>query len=242
MSRADSDKSNHHWHMERFFDENLNQLRIKLNRMAELAFQNVNSAIEALVEKDLDLVKRTLDADDEIDELNKWVDQHVVEHITLCSPVASDVRLLYTTMKGSRDLERVGDEASAIAKRARKIIKSGYSGDLFEIPELGRLATNLVNEAMGCFLRSDLERARTLPSKDRKIDKLYKSIDKRIKKQFSLADLNPTNGPSLVDLSFISKSLERTGDHAVNIAMEVVYYLTGDDIRHTEEAERHSKK
>ena len=224
--------------MERFFDENLNLLRINLNRMAELAFQNVSSAIEALVEKDLDLVKRTLAADEEIDELCKWVDQHAVEHITLCSPVASDVRLIYTTMKGSRDLERAGDEASAIAKRAKKIIKSGYSGELYEIPELGRKATNLINEAMSCFLKSDLESSRAIPSKDHEIDKLYKSIDKRIKKRFSKKDLDPKEGPPLVDLLFISKSLERVADHGVNIAMEVIYYLTGDDIRHTEEAQR----
>ena len=222
--------------MERFFDEHLNQLRINLNRMAELAYANVNTAIEALSTKDLNLVKETLAADEEIDELNKWVDQHVVEHITLCSPVASDVRLLYTTIKGSRDLERAGDEASAIAKRARKIIKSGYSGDLYDIPTLGEKATTLINEAMGCFLKGDLEAARQLPAKDKEIDKLHKSINKRINKEISNSDADPKVVPALIDILFISKSLERVGDHAVNIGLEVIYYLTGEDIRHTDEA------
>ena len=222
--------------MERFFDENLNQLRTNLNRMAELAYANVNTAVQALVEKDLDLVKKTLDADEEIDELNKWVDQHVVEHITLCSPGASDVRLLYTAIKGSRDLERAGDEATSIAKRARKIIRSGYSDELYDIPRLGEMATTQINDAMGCFLKGDLESARALPAKDKKIDKLYKKIDKQINKQISSSDADPKVVPAMIDLLFISKSLERVGDHASNIALEVVYYLTGDDIRHTDEA------
>jgi phosphate transport system protein len=224
--------------MERFFDENLNQLRINLNRMAELAYANVNSAVKALVTRDMDLATRTLEADEEVDELNKWVDQHVIEHITLCSPVASDVRLLYTTLKGSRDLERSGDEASTIAKRARKIIKSGYSGELFEIPELCRMVSMQINEAMSCFLKGDLKAAREFPSKDKEIDKFYKSIDKKINKRISHGDLSPKDGPALIDLMFIAKSLERVGDHAVNIAMEVVYLITGEDIRYTEESKR----
>lgn len=224
--------------MERFFEENLNQLRINLNRMAELAYANVNSAIEALIEKDLDLVKKTIEADDEIDELNKWVDQHVVEHITLHSPVASDVRLLYTALKGSRDLERAGDEACSIAKRARKIIRSGYSGNLYDIETLSRLATNSINEAMSSLLKGDLETARDLPSKDKKIDQLYKAIGKQINAHISNSDMNPQEVPALIDLLFISKSLERVGDHAVNIAEEVIYFLTGDDIRHTDDAQR----
>jgi phosphate transport system protein len=224
--------------MERFFEENLNQLRINLNRMAELAYANVNTAIEALIEKDLDLVKKTIKADDEIDELNKWVDQHVVEHITLHSPVASDVRLLYTALKGSRDLERTGDEACSIAKRARKIIRSGYSGNLYDIETLSRLATNSINEAISCFLKRDLETARKLPSKDKQIDELYKAIGKQINAHISNSDLNPQEVPALIDLLFISKSLERVGDHAVNIAEEVIYFLTGDDIRHTNDAQR----
>ncbi len=224
--------------MERFFDEHLNQLRTNLNRMAELAYANVNTAVQALVDKNLDLVTKALEADEEIDELNKWVDHHVVEHITLRSPVASDVRLLYTTIKGSRDLERAGDEASTIAKRARKIIKSGYTGDLYNVPQLGEMATTQINEAMTCFLKGDLEFARELPSKDNAIDKLHKSIDKTINNEIARNDVDPNTVPALIDLLFISKSLERVGDHAVNIAMEVIYYLTGDDIRHTDEAKR----
>ena len=222
--------------MERFFDDNLNQLRLNLNRMAELAYANVNTAIEALEKKDLNLVKKAIEADEEIDELNKWGDQHVVEHMTLCSPVASDVRLLYTTIKGSRDLERAGDEASAIAKRVKKIIKAGYSGELYDVHTLGHMATAQINEAMTCFLKGDLEAARQLPAKDKMIDKLHKSINKRINKQISLNDADPSTVPSLIDILFISKSLERVGDHAVNIGMEVIYFLTGEDIRHTEEA------
>lgn len=228
--------------MERFFDKNLNQLRANLVRMSELAYRNVNSAVEALIERNLDLIKRTIDADEEIDELNKWVDQHVVEHITLCSPVASDVRLLYTTIKSSRDLERTGDEATAIAKRARKIIKSGYSGSLFEVPQMAKLSTALMHEAMSCFLKGDLETARSIPGKDRTIDKLHKSIDKQINKHMTSDELDPKDSPALVDLLFISKSLERVGDHAVNIATEVIYHITGEDIRYTDETSRAQNK
>lgn len=221
--------------MDRFFDENLNQLRTNLNKMAELAVHNVEMAIRSLVTRDLDLAKVTIRADEEIDELNRWVDQHVVEHITLCSPVATDVRLLYTTIKGSRDLERAGDEACTIAKRSKKIIRSGYAGDLFNVQELSELAIRQVNEALSCFLKGDLEMARAIPAKDKEIDKLYKSIDKQINKHIKNADFDPKDGPALIDLLFISKSLERVGDHAVNIAMEVIYFITGDDSSFTED-------
>jgi len=224
--------------MERFFEENLDQLRINLNRMAELAYANVSTAIEALIQKDLDLVQKTIEADDEIDELSKWIDQHVVQHITLHSPVASDVRFLYTALKGSRDLERAGDEACSIAKRAKKIIRSGYAGHLYNIETLGRLATNSINEAMSCFLKADLDSARKLPSKDKQIDDLYKAINKKINAYISNSVPDPQEVPVLIDLLFISKSLERVGDHAVNIAEEVIYFLTGDDIRHTNDAYR----
>ena len=224
--------------MERFFDKNLDQLRSNLNRMAELAYANVNAAVQALIDRNPDLVKQTIQADEEIDELNKWVDQHVVEHISLCSPVASDVRMLYTTIKGSRDLERTGDEATTIAKRARKIIRTGYSGELYDIPKLCTLSTNLLNEAMSCFLKGDLDNAMGIKAKDRDIDKLFKQINKRISKQIANGGINPSDAPALIDLMFISKSLERVGDHAVNIGMEVIFFITGQDIRDMEEAKR----
>lgn len=224
--------------MERFFDRNLDELRINLNRMAELAYANVNSAVQALIDRDTRLAKRTVKADEEIDELNKWVDQHVVEHISLCSPVATDVRMLYTSIKGSRDLERTGDEATTIAKRARKIIRSGYTGELFEIPTLCHMATRLLNESMASFLGGDLETAMGIKAKDKEIDKLFKRIDKQISRKVGSGDINPRDAPSLIDLMFISKSLERVGDHAANIAMEVIYFLTGKDHRHLEEARK----
>ncbi len=224
--------------MERFFEKNLDDLRVNLNRMAELAYANVNTAVQALIDRDTVSAQQTIQADEEIDELNKWVDHHVVEHISLCSPVASDVRMLYTTIKGSRDLERTGDEATTIAKRALKIISTGYSGDLFEIPVLCTQASNLINEAMGCFLKADLEIAMGLKAKDREVDKLYKRIDQQISKKISDGTLDPKDAPALIDLMFIAKSLERVGDHAVNITMEVIFYLTGRDVRHLEEVKR----
>jgi len=167
--------------------------------------------------------------------MNVWVDQHAVEHFSLRAPVATDVRLLYGAIKCSRDLERTGDEASSMAKRAKRMAKRGYTGELYGLLELADKAVALFQEALDCWMRADADTARTIPGRDRDVDLLYRSISKEINK---VLESTTTDAPSLVDLLFIAKSLERVGDHAANVAEEVVYLVTGDDIRYTEESSR----
>jgi len=222
-------------YMERFFDEELNEVRTKLVHMSDLVVKNIKGAIQALTERNIELAKEVRLADDAVDEMNIWVDQHAVEHISLRAPVAGDVRLLYGAIKCSRDLERTGDEASSIAKRAKRIAKRGYSGDFYGMTELASKAISLLQESLDCWMRADADTARGIPKRDADVDVVYRSISKEINKILEQAT---TEAPSLVDLLFIAKSLERVGDHAANIAEEVVYLVTGEDIRYSEESSR----
>lgn len=216
--------------MERFFHNELESVRNDIVLMGRKSIDIVRLAVRSLIEQDNSLIDQVFAADDEIDELDKSVDGAAVRYITLRSPVAMDVRLLTAAMKCSNELERVGDEAVSIAKRARLINNKGVFKDFFQVPRMAELALLLLNDSLDTFTAEKSDRARELPQRDKEIDKIhrdnYKNLTDLILEKAEMSE-------ACVNMIFISKSLERVGDHASNIAEEVVYLLEGEDIRHT---------
>jgi phosphate transport system protein len=203
--------------------------------MGERAIEAVHLAARALVEEDVELCNEVLALDDAIDELELIIDNESIRYISLRSPVATELRLLTTGMKFGGDLERVGDEACTIAKRAKKLMNQPPIGNLFHISEMARLGLDMLRDSIRCFLEEDVETARQIPMRDKEVDRLNKANFAEITVAITQ---NPEQAGKLLDLIFISKSIERIADHATNLAEEVVYLYSGKDVRHTEETKR----
>lgn len=226
--------------MHHFYEAELEDTRRKLVLMGEKCMDIVRMAIKALEDNDLGTAQRVLGMDDEIDELELQIDSESIRYLSLRAPVATDVRLLSLCMKGCHDFERVGDEASSIAKRVRRLSRQGRTiGDLAGIPKMTELVINQLRAAMDSFINEDNELALKLPEMDREVDDINRA-------NFDMLMSRSTDDPNYVaigvELIFISKSLERIGDHAVNIAEEVVYLIQAKDIRHTDAVRRSPEK
>jgi phosphate transport system protein len=221
--------------MNRFYLKELDELRNHFLLMAENSIQAVTEAIEALRDCDVAKAQAVRDKDDVIDQLEVDIDAEASRYLTLRAPVASDVRLITVALKTSHDLERIGDEASSIAKRTIRLAENASVLDLGSILRMAELAVANIREAIDSLLDGDAERATGVPRKDKEIDILNRENYERFLGKMTA---NPDLAPAYMELVFVSKSLERIGDHAANIAQEIVFLLTGRDIRHTEVVKR----
>lgn len=218
--------------MHPFYESELEAIRSNLLLMGQRCVESVRKAVQALEQNDGEAARTVIRDDDAIDEVEKSIDNACVRYISLRSPVATDVRLLMLAMKACHDLERVGDEACSIAKRVPE-----YAGELplridpTYIPELAERALQQLQDALNAFSNRDSELAHTVTRQDKSIDQLHRE---HIHNLLSQPQDNLQGGvPACVDLILISKSLERIGDHAKNVAESVIFLLEAEDVRHT---------
>lgn len=216
--------------MNRFYMKELDELRNHFLLMAERSISAVGEAMEALRERDADKARLVRKKDDAIDQLELLIDAEATRYLTLRAPVATDVRFITLALKTSHDLERIGDEAANIAKRVIRYINSGNAIDLGEIPAMADLAIEQVRAAISCFIDENPEMALEILPKDKAIDKMHRANSQHL---IQCVEEQPQLASSMVDLIFISKALERIGDHAKNIAEEIVFLFQGQDIRHS---------
>jgi len=222
--------------MHRFYMKELDELRSHFLLMAESAISLVAESIQALQDFDVDAARAVRAKDDAIDELEVKIDAEASRYLTLRAPVAGDVRLLTVAMKASHDLERIGDEASSIAKRTIRLAEQGASSvDFHAIPRMAEIALANTREAIDSLLAGAAERALAIPKKDREIDNLHRENQEHFLARIAE---KPDMAGAYMELVFVSKSLERVGDHAANIAEEIVFLFTGTDVRHTDAVKR----
>ena len=158
--------------MERYFYQELQTLENDLVSMGQYALQSFDYAMGTVLQGNLELVEKLNQSELRIDELELKVDAEVSRYFSLRAPMASDVRLLMTAMKVSKSLERVGDEAISIAKRAKKIAETLPLNNLFGIAEMAKLTQGLLEESNQAFLSLDKEKAAKIPAKDKAIDQI----------------------------------------------------------------------
>ena len=216
--------------MKRFFDNELEAFRTNLLQMGDRVIEQVRLAMRALADSDLALADRVISVDDEIDLLEVQIDDDAVRYMTLRGPVASELRLVIVGMKASHDLERVGDEATSIARRARRIAIEPKIELYADIPHMANIALEMLRDALDCFVHEDEEKALSVIRRDHEVDNLNRIVYRRLT---SYMIENPDTIASALELMFISKSLERIADHATNIAEEMIYLAKGKDVRHT---------
>jgi phosphate transport system protein len=218
--------------MKRFFDAELEAMRTHLLQMGDRAIDQTRQAIRALVDGDLALADKVIAADDEIDRFEVQIDDEAIRYMTLRGPVASELRLVIVGMKASHDLERVGDEATSIARRARKLAIEPRLELYADLPRMTNMALEMLRDALDCFVQDDVNKALAVIRRDPEVDNLNRAIYRRLT---SYMIEKPDTIARALELMFISKSIERIADHATNIAEEMIYLAKGKDVRHTDE-------
>lgn len=215
--------------MKRYFHEELESVRSNLMLMGERAVESAGLAMKALVEGDMDLAQKVIELDDVIDDIENQIDDEVSRYVSLRAPVARDLRLLFVAVKASHDLERVGDEATSIAKRTKKIMAQGKNFEgLGRVPSMCELAVDMLKEALLSFIQEDEEVAYNIIRKDKEVDALN---HENFKDFVELMKDDPSNVGVCAEMVFISKSFERIADHAKNIAEEVYFLLTSQSLK-----------
>ncbi len=222
--------------MKRFFDAELETFRSHLLVMGEKSIMQVRNALKALVEADIGLADRVLAADDEIDKLEVSIDDEAIRYMNLRAPIATELRVLIVGMKASHDLERVGDEATNIAKRVAKLASEPPLKPYVDIPRMANIAIEMLRDALDCFLHTNTDKALAVIKRDAEVDSINKQLYRELT---SYMIERPQSISRALELMFISKAIERIADHATNIAEEMVYLTQARDIRHTDEAKKY---
>ena len=211
------------------FEQELADLKTILLTMASHAESAVKRAVEALVTRNYDLAIQVRADDTVIDRFEVELDELAIQLLAK-APLASDLRFITVVMKISQNLERVGDEATKIAKRARDLSQEPPLKLVLDIPRLADLALQMLKQALDSFVARDPAAARALIPEDKQVDALNREIHRQ------LAD-HMVSDPSAIQrclsLMVVAKSLERMADHAKNVAEEVVYLCEAEDIRHS---------
>ena len=210
------------------FAQELAGLKERLLTMASHAEASVGKAIEALGKRDYDLAGQVQAEDGVIDRFELEVDDLAIRLLAR-APRASDLRLITVAMKISQNLERVGDETTTIARRVQDLCQELPLKLVVDIPQLAGLAVQILKHALDAFVNQDPAAARALIPQDKQVDALNKEIHRQLADQMIAA---PDTVTRCLNVMVIAKSLERIGDHAKNVAEEVVYLCEAQDIRH----------
>jgi phosphate transport system protein len=214
--------------MENHFDIGLGELRQKLLLMASRAETAVNDAVQALMQRSFDLANKVRADDDIIDQFEVEIDEMAILLLTR-APLASNLRLVTVAMKVSQNLERIGDEATKIAKRARDLAQEPPVKISLDLPRLAGMALAMVKDSLDSFVQRDSAAARALIPRDKEVDALNREMHAQLA-QYMME--HPETIARCLHWIVAAKSLERIADHAKNIAEEVVYLCEAQDIRH----------
>lgn len=212
----------------------LDQLKEALLTMANYAEAAVGLAVKAVLERDDRLAERVKAEDRILDDYEVQLDEMAISLLAHQHPALPAVRMITMTMKISQNLERVGDEATTIARRALELNSEAPLKGAGDIRKLGALALRMLKEALDAFVQGNRDQARSVIARDREADAIYKGLHQRL---LGLMRASPEAVERAQHLMVVSKSLERIADHATNIAEEAVYLHEGRDIRHTGKGE-----
>ncbi|MGE5721822.1 MAG: phosphate signaling complex protein PhoU [Sphingomonadales bacterium] len=211
-------------HTVKAFDEDITRLRGLIAEMGGLAEVAIEEAMQALVTGDTDLAKAVVARDKKLDALESEVDAMAIRTIALRAPMADDLREIIAALKIGGVLERIGDYAKNIAKRAPRIEGRNRFEPLTLIPAMGELAAGMVHDVLTAFAARDPVLAREVIERDNKVDAFYDSIFRNL---VSYMVENPATISSAAELLFVARNIERIGDHATNVGEMVHFAAVG---------------
>ena len=215
--------------MERHFERDLDELKQRLLWMASLAERAVHQASQAVFDKDEALANRVLEEEKTINEMQIEIDSRVMELAALQQPMAMDLRFIFSASRINNDLERIGDQAVNIAQSALRILRHPQVKPYVDLPRMGEIVEGMVRDSLNALVQRDAELARSVLTRDDEVDHLRDQIFRELLTYMmeNSAFIFPA-----FELILVTKNLERIGDHATNIAEDVIYMVAGKDVRH----------
>jgi phosphate transport system protein len=211
------------------FQEQLEMLKERLLVMGGLAEERVRAVVEGLVDRNIDLIDAVQSGDEPLNSLHIEVDNRCFKMLALHQPMATDLRAIVAGVKINTDLERVGDLAVNIAEAVRRYLLHPPVKQLIDIPRMAEIAQRMLRDALDSFVRRDVDLAQSVLNEDDKLDALKTQVFRELL-TYMLQD--PSTIEPGLDLILISRHLERIGDHATNIAEDVIFMVSARDVRH----------
>jgi phosphate transport system protein len=216
-------------HTNREYEDELKRLRERLLRMAGRVEQMIADSVRALVEQDVELARRTIEADRLVDRAEMETDELCLVILARRQPVASDLRFVTLSLKMVTDLERIGDLAVNICERAIDLGQEAPLKPWVDVPRMAAIAQGMVRDAIDAFVAGDAERAQSVVDRDSSLDELYTRVFRELLAAMLHDGSKVERG---IHAQSVAKWLERMGDHATNLAEQVVFMVKGKDIRH----------
>ena len=214
-------------HIVRAYDDELTRLNNTLSQMGGMAESQLISAIRAIVKRDSELAEKVVAADTRIDRLESEVHEFSVKLLALRQPMADDLRTIVAAIKISSDIERIGDLAKNIAKRALTLNQIPPIKPVQAVPLMAGIAQEIIKDVLDAFIERDVEKAIAVWGRDEEVDEMYNSLFRELL-TYMMED--PRNITACAHLLFIAKNIERIGDHATNIAETIHFLVRGEDL------------
>jgi phosphate transport system protein len=218
--------------MQRHFDEQIQELMEKLVLMGRLAESMIQLSLRVMIERNESLTEDVVRKEKEVNELQMEIDDRAVKLTALQQPVGSDVRFLFMASRIATELERIGDQAINICQNAHHVLKAPPLKPLVDLPLMGELSEGMVRKSIEALVKRDCDLARVVLEDEKGVD-LFRDQIFRVLLTYMMAD--PGTIERALALILMSRNFERVGDHATNIAEEVIYLVEGREVRHGHE-------
>ncbi|HTP31490.1 MAG TPA: phosphate signaling complex protein PhoU [Candidatus Acidoferrales bacterium] len=213
----------------RVFSVELEELNNKLLEMSGLVESAISRSIRALIDQDKELAEQVIRDEPRINKMEMEIDGMVTRLLALRQPVAKDLRFLTSALKINTDLERIGDLAQHIAERSLSLMHHPLVKPMVDIPRMASLVQSMLLKCLEAFVNGDEALARSVLMADDEVDKLRDAVYAEL---VATMERDPGIIPAAIGLIFVARNLERIGDHATNIAEDVVFLVKGVDVRH----------
>jgi phosphate transport system protein len=213
----------------RHFQEDLDALKERLLAMGGLAEERVREAVHGVKDREPGAIEAVLTGDEPINDLHMEIDDRCFKLLALHQPMAADLRVIVAAVKINTDLERVGDLAVNIGEAGKRYLQHPPVKPLIDIPRMGDLAQKMLRDALDAFVRRDMALAEQVLAADDTLDGLKTQIFREL---LTYMLQKPETIEPALDLILISRHLERIGDHATNVAEDVIFILSARDVRH----------
>ncbi len=216
--------------MQRHFEEKIQDLKERLLYMGSLVERAIGLSIEGLKNRDDKMASEVIvQIEPQINQMQIDIDDLALQLLALQQPMAVDLRMITSAIKINSDLERMGDQATNIAERVLSILTLPEQRLLVDIPQMAGMAQRMLKDALDAFVRQDAALAREILVRDDEVDRCRDQIFGEL-----IAHMikHPQRVQLSLDMLLISRSLERIGDHATNIAEDIIYVIQGRDVRH----------
>lgn len=210
-----------------YFEQELQELQVQMLKMSSIVEETLNNAIKALKKQDVELAQQVIDNDDMIDDMEVKVEDKCLKLIALQSPLAKDLRMIATALKIITDLERIGDYAVDISKITIRLANEKYIKELIDIPRMTEIISGMLKESIDSYVDQDVVKAREVARMDDEVDGIHKQIFREL---LLIMMEDPKKINQATYFLFISRYLERIGDHITNICERVIYSVTSEHV------------